>query len=196
MVLLVAGVALWSATQIRDTPMDHDLFWLSGVGALGLAAIVAAAIDWFSPRMSASALGRCAAVATMAVCAGFGIARLFHVAGQSNVPPDDVAAIRKASGASLHFLQQHRLARPLVVIDQDVWPYAVAVLLEFEKHGQPFSVETDWLPMFTDDAALNGREDGAMAIAGARRHLVERERPGDTIIAEAPPIFVDAAPPR
>ena len=105
---------------------------------------------------------------------------------------NDSTAIRAVSAAIDRYVKTQGAGPPLVLIDQATWHWAAGVLLQLQKAGAPFSVERDWLPMFTDAVTATGDERLAITIDGAERHFLNRDRPGNVVIAEHPPIFVDA----
>jgi hypothetical protein len=190
-VMLVAAsvVALWSASRISGEMLDHDVFWMSGLGAINLAALFAAAVsvtgfrDTVKPRGAAAACG---------VLLALGLLRGFAEFQRSSVPTADAAAIRATSDAIQSYTQLERIERPLIVIDQPAWQLVVGVLLQLQKAGAPFAVERDWLTMFTDDVAPTGDERVAVSIGSAERHVHNGNRSGNVVIAEYPPVFADA----
>jgi hypothetical protein len=190
--LVVASiVALWSVTRIDDAIVDHEVFWMSGLGVLGTAVLLDAALaaggdrrGRASPRVTAVLCGL--AVGLVAV---IGLVQLRLAANRTFSPNP-----QQAAAAVLAEAVKQRMAgaagRPIVKIEQDVWPVAAGVLLDLQKSGVPFAVEDDWLPMFTDAAAATGRETEVLEITGRERRFLLTSEGRAVTIAEASPFYV------
>jgi hypothetical protein len=50
LLLLVSLQALWSATRIEETIFDHEVFWMSSLGALNIALLVSPGVRPFAAR--------------------------------------------------------------------------------------------------------------------------------------------------
>ena len=189
--LVVASItALWSATRIEDAIVDHEVFWMSGFGVLGTAVLLDAAMTAggerrgrASPRLTSILCGL--AVALVAV---IGVVQLRLVTNQTFSPrPQQVAAAALAEALKPRISSV--AGRPIVKIEQDVWPVAAGVLLNLQKSGVPFAVEDDWLPMFTDAAAATGRETEVVEITGRERHFLLTSDGRAVTLAEAGPFY-------
>ncbi|MEO8259863.1 MAG: hypothetical protein ABI868_21140, partial [Acidobacteriota bacterium] len=185
--IVVAGVtALWSATRIEDMIIDHEVFWVSGFGVLGTAVLLDAAMaaggerrGRASPRVTAILCGL--AVSLVAIA---GVRELRVAATRTFAPrPQQVAAAALAE--SLKQRLPGSAGRPLVRIEQDVWPVAVGVLLNLQKANVPFAVEDDWLPMFSEISAATGRETTVIEITGRERHFLLTSGGGGVTLGEA-----------
>ena len=185
LLVLAAITALWSATRIEDAIVDHEVFWMSGFGVLGTAALLDAAMaaggerrgkGFSAPDLDPVRL----AVGLVAVMGGL----LWLVASQTFSPrPQQVAAaaLGEALKQRIRSVAGSRSSR----IEQDVWPVAAGVLLNLQKSGVPFAVEDDWLPMFTDAAATTGRETEVVEITGRERHFLLTSDGRAVTLAEA-----------
>lgn len=197
--LLAASlVALWSITRIDGDIMDHEIFWISGLGVLNTAAVadqVAHALglrDRMIPAVPAMALS----VLLVAVCAMLGLWGLADIRARSLAPSGETIAVQHATPAIRGYLRREGVERPLVRIDQATWALAAGVLLQLQKADVPYAVDDDWLPMFTEAARATGHERVALSIAGAGRHFLLQSEPGTMSVAETDPVFVDALPAR
>jgi hypothetical protein len=210
LLLMVSLLALWSATRIEQTIFDHEVFWISGVGALNIAVLLSFALRSVRIRVqrgvrsettasSAGAAGggplnwpaTVVCLMLLTACAAIGLREMFAtVAAASNPSPESetVSAVAKELES---YLERERIVRPLVLIDQDAWPLAAGVILRLQKNGVPVAVEDDWIPMFTPLFAATGREAAELAIDGKAQHVRSLGKPGDVVIIEHDPqLFV------
>ena len=195
LILLASLTALWSATRIEGAIMTHEAFWISGIGALGLAASLDGLAGLIpAARLWSRGLSRHACWLACGACAVVGLWQFVAVLDQPGVPPADAAAIQSVAGVIRDRSGAPGSARPLILIDQQAWHWAAGVLLRLQKAGVPYAVETGWLPMFTNAVAPGGHEEAGIMIAGAEQHYRNRDRPGNEVLAEHPPIFLDQAP--
>jgi hypothetical protein len=191
--LLVLGAvtALWSATRIEDAIVDHEVFWISGLGALATATLLDAAITaWWRVGIH-GLLASVACAAGVCTIGALGGQQLLLVTSRTFVPsPQQVAAA--TLGDALNQRVRGMNVRPFMTIDQDTWPIAAGVLLNLQKKGTPFAVDADWLPMFTETVAATGRETEVVAIVGPERHFLLTAGDRASTIASADPFFLVA----
>ena len=170
MCLLASVVALLATTRIRDHVIDHEIFWMSALGALSAGAFAGAvAIAVGDTVRGRSVLTRTltswACVAAFVVVAGVGLAGMRHVLQRARTTDDhnvDVVAEqiqRLVSGAHAR--------RPRMHIESTVWPIAAGALLQVYKANVRFAVDDHWTTMFGDAFRANGREDLELTIAGS-----------------------------
>jgi hypothetical protein len=189
--LLVLGamVALWSATRIQDAIVDHEVFWISGLGVLATATLLDAGISALWRGRIPARLSFAACAAGVFLVGALGLHQLLLATDRTYAPsPQQVAAA--TLGDALNRRVRGMNVRPLIKIDQDTWPIAAGVLLNLQKSGLPFAVDADWLPMFTERAAATGRETEVVAIVGPARHLLLTAEGRSTMIADADPFFL------
>lgn len=174
--LVVASItALWSAMRIQDAIVDHAVFWISGFGVLGTAVLLHAAMAAGGERRGKASPRVTSGLCGLAVClvVALGVFQLRLITDQTFSPrPQQVAAAALAEALKRRVSDVTGAGRPLVRIEQDVWPVAAGVLLNLQKSGVPFAVDDDWLPMFTDAAATTGRETEVIEITGRERHFL------------------------
>jgi hypothetical protein len=195
--LLAASLAaLWSITRIDGDIMDHEIFWVSGLGVLNTAAAADQAARALGLREemvpAAAAMVLCGLL--VAVCATLGLRGLSDIRARALVPGRETIAIQRTARAVADYLRGQGVERPLVRIDQATWAVAAGVLLQLQKADVPYAVDDDWLPMFTEAARATGRERIVLSIAGAARHFLMRSQPGTFVVAGSDAVFVDAIP--
>jgi hypothetical protein len=191
--LLALAVAFAAVTRIHDEIIDHEVFWISALGALVAATIVAAAAAWWSE--APKQLGACAAVGACALTAYVGFGELSAVTKRT-IDPDPARRAAAVIGDALERRVRSTGVRPLIQIDQDEWPVAAGALLHLQRSRLAFAVEDDWLVMFTEHARSTGAEAERITITGQRRHyLLTSRREGETIAA-ADPFYAVALTPK
>jgi hypothetical protein len=191
-------LALWSVTRIAGDIMDHEIFWISGLGLLNTAVVADAIISALAPHGLLSGVSsRRAAIASgvlVMFCAVAGLSKLNGIRAQSLAPSVETTAIQRVARDVQAYLQREGAERPLIKIDQDSWGLAAGVLLQLQKAGVAYAVDEDWLPMFTETARAAGHESAVLSISGATRHVILRGQPGTVAVAESDPVFADALP--
>jgi hypothetical protein len=198
-VLLIAlAVAFAAVTRIHDDIIDHEVFWISSLGALAAATIVAAVV---STAWRSDAPKRLAAVAAVCACATAALAGFGELIAITRRTFDPEPARRAAAviGDALERRVRSTAVRPLIQIDQDEWPVAAGALLHLQRSRLAFAVEDDWLVMFTEQARSTGAELDRIVITGPRReYLLTSRREGETIAAADPfyAVALTSKPPR
>jgi hypothetical protein len=196
MLILTAAVSFWSITRIDGPVSDHEVFWLSGVGALNLAVAVEFLVGTVRRRSDGPTRLRpvvaAACIASYVACACVALVELATFTARSNVAPSDELAMTQAADAIHKYTIDRRVERPLFLIDQETWSFAAGVLLQLQKRGDRFAVERDWLPMFIGDVVPDGHEPVAITIGGRERHFRLSSRPGNIVVGEYPPVYLDA----
>jgi hypothetical protein len=189
-------VALWSTTRIFETVLDHEIFWMSVLGVVSGAVILAALGNFVGdtlvvgrsvPRVTTA--GACGL--SLLGCAAAGLIQMNHVLDRSPDSPDDRAVRVLSSGIQAYVSDAH-VRRPLFRIDTRAWTIAAGALLQLDKAGVPFAVEDNLVTMFGEALAVNGREDAELTFAGPAAHGALSVRPENQLVAEHRGIFVDA----
>jgi hypothetical protein len=196
LVLLASGLlALWSASRIEGAIFDHEVFWISGVGAMTAAVVIAFALEFAAgfarseytlPRLPPTAL----ACALIAIAAYRGTSELMHIVRTSQHPDEESAMTNTLSNDLEAYLTKNGAGRPLVRIDQDTWGIAAGVILRLQKDGFALAVEDDWLPMFTPVFKRNGGESMDLTIAGKAQHVRMEGTAGDEVVIARDPMYV------
>ena len=194
--LLATFVSVWSITRIRDDILDHEIFWLSALGALNLAIIVAvgvrlfvAAAGWTGRTHPRVATVGCVLALISAIAVG---ARALHdVTGFERRRTDRVVIVRMHEAIRRYIADEH-VTKPLVTIESAKWSQAAGVLLRLHRDGNSPSVPDAWIPMFTRAFAARGDEDATISIAGAVTHADLQRRPDTVLLFGASGTYVDA----
>ena len=189
--LLALAIAFVAVTRIDDVIIDHEVFWISALGALASATIAGAVLSaaWRSdaPKQLVAAAAVCACAAAAYV--GFGELRAIT---ERTLDPEPARRAAAVIGDALGQRIRSTGTRPLIQIDQNEWPVAAGALLQLQRSRLPFAVEDDWLVMFTEHARSTGAETDWIAITGAQRHIVLTSRRAGETIAAADPFYAVA----
>lgn len=175
--LLALFVALFSASRIAGEIVDHEVFWMSGLGACAIATIAGEAgralalratrerPAWLSPRT-----GDVLCVALLGVFVWRGVADLSHRIEDTHDPGDaEVAALTLADEIEKY---DRREGSPKLRMDIDgpAWGVAAAVAVQLERHDVPFGVFPQATWMFGDVTAVDGTETRTVQISAAAAH--------------------------
>lgn len=188
-----AAVGLWSATRIEDRIFDHDLFWLSGLGALAIAVSLDAVVAGLMNPSTWRAAARVTVLAAGVVMTTAAVTQVRRAVALSHQPSEDAVRARALADDLRRFLDARRLRRPFVTIDQDSWGVVAGALLDLQKHGRLVSVEEDWVVMFTPLYRRTGAEDAVIHIAMPDEHARLQAR-GLPVIASHGPIWAHVEP--
>jgi hypothetical protein len=185
--LTASCIGLWALTRVRDDILDHEIFWLAPLGAMNLAIVLAAVLRGVvSLRPSAAAAGILACIAV-----AIGIRDLRDLTGferRRTDRPAIVATYRSVAG----YVRDAGVQRPLIEIDGALWGHAAGVLLRLQQDRIAFAIRDGSPSMFTPVFPANGREDAIVTIGTRERHHAAVARPGNAVVREANPVFVDA----
>jgi hypothetical protein len=197
--LLTSIVALWSATRIEERIWDHQVFWLTAIGALNLGLIVGASGLYVRRHLSgrlrlpaASAPLACGAL--IATCVFICFSQLER-ARAGRLPSTLSTPVARRFGATVReYLSAGGIQKPLFRIGQDVWGMTAGVLLELNRSGVPFAVEDSWMPMFPQAFAATGHEDVEITASRAGAHLKLATRQGNVLVTSSDAVYFDAVP--
>src|SRR5581483_7289330 len=178
-------VGLLSSMRIEPPVSDHFAFWMAALG-LADAAAVAALAPW---PAAAEPLLVCAAAVLVGAIGLRDVDRAAH--GQFAITADAPSAPNFAASIRQYLAVRH-VHRPLVRIDQDQWWLATAILLELDREGVAYAVETDWMAMFPPRFAPTGAEDAELTLAAVGQHRDLAERRGNVTVDASSFIHVEA----
>jgi hypothetical protein len=196
LVALVATViSVFSLMRVRGDILNHDLFRLAAIGVLNLGILGAAALRAsaavlrLGPMPAAASVGIVAVVValTSLLC----IRDIESLTGYERRQRSRQAIV-SAHGAVRDYLRRSGMRKPLLKIGADRWGDAAGVLLRLVQDDTAVAVKDD-TSMFTDRFAARGDEDVLVTLADLDLHRSLREIPGNTVLLEAFPLFVDAA---
>jgi len=165
---LASVVACWSITRIAGTIGDYQIFWMSAVGTLKAALVVAALAlhatadapvrrRWV---ITVTSMLLTLVIVTTAV-RGLADARAYAVNQRDQPAPRRVVA----EAASAYLAREH-VTRPLFRMNATSWLQAAAVVLEAHRRHGKVAVEPAWVPVFGDALASDGSEDLVLEIGG------------------------------
>lgn len=166
---LSTTVALWETGRIHDRIVDHEVFWISALGAVNAALMAACLAEALRLRLPESA-GRRAAAAVVAAAAAVGAAGMQHVMTRSRTPDDH--AVDVLVEAIEQRIAEERPRRILFHIEPPIWTIAAGALLQIDKARVRFAVDDRWTTMFGEAFTPNGREDLRLTISGSPRQPV------------------------
>jgi hypothetical protein len=162
-----SAVALFATTRIQDHIVDHEIFWMSGIGALGVGAVVGSLgglAGVTSQGIAARAASTTAVLAWLAAATA-GALGLQHALERRRTLDDH--AVDVLTGQIEAYLATSGARRARFDIEPRVWPIAAGALLQIDKAGTPFAVGERWATMFGERFTATGQEDGAALIAGS-----------------------------
>ncbi|HEX7137949.1 MAG TPA: hypothetical protein VF219_08895, partial [Vicinamibacterales bacterium] len=160
-----ATVAFLATTRIQGDIVDHEIFWMSGIGVLVVSAVAGSATALTGHGRRAVRVAPTAGVLAWFAVAFVGAEGMRHVLERRRTLDDhavdvlfeQIETYRATSG----------VRKPRFEIEPPVWPVAAGALLQIDKTGMPFAVGERWAPMFGERFAATGREDGAAMIGGS-----------------------------
>jgi hypothetical protein len=191
--LLGSLVELWAVTRIHGQIVDHELIGIVAIGAFNLAVLAAAALRLVSMRswrwhehtamaMSGTALVGCAVIAV----------DHFREFTSFEVRRSDTVRIPATYDVLRGFFEQRGIERPLFHLDGDATSDAVGVLLRVMNAGWPVAVEEVGTTVFPSGFAKTGQEDALVNFTAREGlHLELAKRPGNAVLRDRHPLFVD-----
>jgi hypothetical protein len=193
--LLASLSGLWALTRVRDDILDHEIFWLAAFGLIAGAVIAAAALRVVHERLPAGKTDQRLAIALallmLIAAAGMGVRDLRSLTTYELSRLDRPRIIAAHSSID-EYLRERGVRKPLIEIDAAVWSQAAGVLVTLTRDGTAFALPPDAQSMFTDSFAATGEEDAHVSIASLARHRQLVSRPGNTLVLQADPLYIDA----
>ncbi len=194
--LAASVIGFAAVTRIRGDILDHEIFWLAAFGAINIAIIGSATLRAAAEvRILPGAARVAASMAAPIVCLliGFSVGvRDLRSLTSFELRRRERATILATYESVRAYLREQNLVKPLIRIDGPLWGHAAGVLLRLQQAGTSCAVQDESLPMFTDAFAATGGEDAVVSISGAGLHQELRARPGNRVLREAHPVYVDA----
>jgi hypothetical protein len=193
---LATMAGFWSITRIQGDIVDHELVGLVALGTLNLAILGSTLIRLVRPRAWRwhEHLATTACVAALIGCTFVGIDHLREFTS-SELRRTDTARIPASYELLRDFLDQRGIRRPLFKMEGDAVSDGAGILLRFVQTGRPFAVEAENLSVVGTMFKTTGQED-AMVNLSAREglHLDYAARPGNIVLRDRNPLFVDVVP--
>src|SRR5262249_57390553 len=156
------------------------------VGAAALRLVPRAIDRWNESRL----IGAVSSVALLLLGLAVGLRDLNSLTAFERRQQEHLSIV--AAYKAVHeYLTSEGIQRPLIRVGEDRWGDAAGVLLRLRQNAQEAAVIDTSLPMFSDAFAATGREDALVTLADADLHRQIRDRPGNIVLLEADPLFVD-----
>ncbi len=206
---LASVVMLWSITKIRTQVGEYMVFWMSAIGTLNWAVLLAIALarlgglgrlGRFVPTRVAltrvAHLRRPAlAVSAIVLCVVtyLGATQLEQTRRDAFRPLGDSAKkMKRLTQAVLQDLQREHVQRPRIDAEGP-WGEAAGLVLQLYKRGLPLAVNPDGVFLYGEPLAPNGQEDRVYVIADPRTHDELARQTADDLIAHEEGVYVHAS---
>jgi hypothetical protein len=192
--LAATAIGVLGLMRVRDDILNHDLFRVAAIGAFNVGVLAAAgvraigsALEFRPVRLSGSLIVVVFVVIVMALLTVRDVQSLTAYERRQT----GRAAMVAAYDAVHEYLTRSGVRKLLLQIGADRWGDAAGMLLRLVQDGTPVAVKDDEA-MFTDHFRPRGDEDALITLADLGLHRVLRDNPGNTVLLEAFPLFVDA----
>jgi hypothetical protein len=194
--LVASVVGLWAVSRIEGDILDHEIFWLTALGALNLAIIGAAALEQLARTRLEHWTVRWAATAgcvvLLTLVLQLGVTHLRDLTAFERRRTER-ARIPATYGSIRDYVRKEAIRKPLIDIDGDVWSDGAGVLLRFLQDGTSAAVTDSSVRMFTDAFRVNGDEDALVTISSHEGRQQEMaSRPGNVALRDARHPYVNA----
>jgi len=176
------GAACFAVRAVRGEVHPYLVEWISMVGWVGCAALLAWLVPWLRRtfHMRAALATGIAALALTAASV-----RAESLRAKSFREPDE-GAERLAHEVERHVVSEP-IDRPVVrIVSHDVWPTAAAVVLDLVKHDVPIFVEPSWLFMMGHELAASEPGHVTLLIGDREFCKLSEARPDLRLIATVP----------
>jgi hypothetical protein len=184
-IVAAAVIDAWSTYRIRAVIGDYHVFWLSAVGAMGLACMLTAAIDRYGPRWGRLLVARGMTAALLIGATVIGGTQYLN-AVRDHHPEGDELLIQRLVPPFFDRFPYSGNHRPIVRFDtsQVMWPVASGLILQFVKAGHPFALMRGSTWLYGYDLAPTGTEDALVDVCERARHLELLTRPGNVVLVQ------------
>jgi hypothetical protein len=194
--LVASLVGLWAVSRIEGDILDHEIFWLSALGALNLAIIGAAGLEqlarmrlgqWNMPWAATAG-----SIVLLMLVLQLGMIHLRDLTTFERRRTERVR-IPETYGSIRDYLRRQAIRKPLIDIEGDTWGDGAGVLLRLLQDGTSAAVTDSSVRLFTDAFRANGNEDALVTMSSREgRHQAMASRPGNLSLRDARPPFVNA----
>ncbi len=203
---LASLVMLWSITKIRTQVGEYMVFWMSAIGTLNWAVLLAIALSRVSrfvpPRLALTLdahprrLPRPAlAVSAIVLCVvtSLGATQLEHTRRDAFRPLGDSAKkMKRLTQAVLEDLQRENVRRPRIDAEGP-WGEAAGLVLQLYKRGMPLAVNPEGVFLYGEPLAPNGHEDRVYVLADPRTEEELARQTADDLIAHESGVYIHAS---
>lgn len=192
--LALVGAGHLSATSIRGTIGDHQLFWLSIVGVVSVAVIVSGLVQPRLPNVSKAPLTALTLLLYAASCA----VTFRAFADRANQPSlADSRTVETLTDAVTTAVRNGLVVnrdRILLEADPKAWHIAAGIVLHLSKAGIDIDVEPSLVWLYGAPYRADGLENTLLTVAGADKHQNVMQQPGRVQLAGRNNVFVSIRP--
>ncbi|HUR20975.1 MAG TPA: hypothetical protein VMZ90_09230 [Vicinamibacterales bacterium] len=195
---LATMVGFWSITRIQGDILDHELLGLVALGALNLAILGSALLRVVRPKAWRwhEQAATSASIAALVACTVVGIQH-FRVFTSFELRRTDTARIPASYDLLRDSFDQLGIRRPLFRMDGDAVSDGTGILLRLLQTGRPFAVEEGTGSVVGNKFRKTGEEDALVNLSAREGlHLSYAARPGNIVVRDRNPLFVDLMPVR
>ena len=174
--LVGAIAAFLSVRRLPEDPVNHTVYWVSILGAMGWVPILAWLLDPLLRRAASGApeFAQDAkrwvpwlAVAGLAVCAVWQVGERYRAVAQTS--PRNVELTRAVRAR----IDEAGTRHPTVQVTQDLWHVAAAVILQLARGDIRPTVDADWVSMFGRPYRPSGAEPVRVRFAYFQEHTTD-----------------------
>jgi hypothetical protein len=185
--LALIGAGHLSATNIRGTITDHQLFWLSIVGVVSVAVIVTGVIQPRLHNISRAPLTVITLLLYAASCA-----MTFRAFVDRANPPRFIESrtVETLTGAVTAAVRNGLVDRILVEVDPQAWDIAAGIVLHLSKADIHVRVDPRLVWLYGVPYRADGLENTLLTVAKAEKHKTVMQQPGRVLLGERHGVFV------
>jgi hypothetical protein len=191
--LVASTIGLWGLTRIEGDILNHEILWLTALGAFNVAVVtaeIAAALPRLSSGVRSIPAAGCALV--VAALAFVGVAHLQELTASERRGPER-RRIPATYESILEYLRKESIRKPVIDVEGDAWSESAGVLLRLLQDGRVAAVTPRGIPMFTDAFGATGEEDALLTVSAVRLPELTA-RPENVVVRDRAAPYVYATP--
>jgi hypothetical protein len=191
--LVGAAAAFLSVRRLPEDPVNHTVYWVSMLGAIGWVPILPWLLDPILRRVThvAPGLARGAtrwvprlAAAGLVVCAIWQIGERYRAGAQTSRRNLELTRAVRAR------VEEAGTRQPNVHVTQDLWHVAAAVILQLARGDMRPTVDADWVSMFGRPYRPSGTEPVRVRFAYFQEHTTDlKYRSNYRLLASADQVY-------
>jgi hypothetical protein len=185
--LALIGAGHLSATSIRGTITDHQLFWLSIVGVVSVAVIVSGVIQLRVHNISKAPLTAITLLLYAASCA-----MTFRAFADRANPPRFIEShtVETLTDAVTAAVRNGLVDRILLETDPGAWDIAAGIVLHLSKADIHVRVDPRLVWLYGSPYRSDGLENTLLTVAKADKLKDVMQQPGRVLLAQRNGVFV------
>jgi hypothetical protein len=185
--LALIGAGHLSATSIRGTINDHQLFWLSIVGVVSVAVIVSGLLHARLHNVSKAPL----TAITLLLYLAAGAVTFDAFADRANPPRlTEDRTVQRLTEAVTAAVRNGLVDRILVEVDPIAWDIAAGIVLHLSKADIHVRVDPRLIWLYGSPYRADGLENTLLTVAKADKHKTVMQQAGRVMLAERNGVFV------